>query len=78
MVLGQWEAKGFLPPSMAQTNNRAELQAVITVQEHFRSVDLRLVIITDSQYIYDGLNGAMGLLDGEQRDGLVSQGQCVM
>ena len=57
-MLGQWEAKGFLPPSMAQSNNKAKLQAVITVLEHFQSVDLRLVVVTDSQYVDDGLNGA--------------------
>ena len=32
--MGHWETKGFLHPSMAQTNNRAELQAAITVLEH--------------------------------------------
>ena len=36
VVMGQWETKGFLHPATAQTNNRAELQAVISVLEHFK------------------------------------------
>ena len=62
---------------MAQTNNRAELQAAITVLEHFKSGDLRLVVITDTFYTY--MMASTGqLLDGERRDGLVNQDQCVM
>ena len=29
VVMGQWEAKGYLPPATAQTNSRAELLAGI-------------------------------------------------
>ena len=58
MVIRVWETKGFLPPNLAQTNNRAELLAVITVLEYFLSQAVRLVVVMDSQYIYDGLRGA--------------------
>ena len=56
--LGKWGAKGYLHPSTAQTNDGAELQAVITVLDHFESVDIKLVIVLDSHYVYDGLNGS--------------------
>ena len=56
--MGKWETKGHLHPSTAQTNNRAELQAVITVLQHFKSDDIKLVVVTDSQYVYDGLKGS--------------------
>ena len=56
--MGHWETKGFLHPCTAQTNNRAELQAVITVLEHFKSLHINLVVVMDSQYVYDGLKGA--------------------
>ena len=53
-----WETSGFLHPSTAQTNNRAELQAVISVLHHLKSIDINLVVAMDSQYVYDGLRGA--------------------
>ena len=56
--MGKWETKGHLHPSAVQTNNRAELQAVITVLQHFKSDDIKLVIVTDSRYVYDGLKGS--------------------
>ena len=56
--MGHWETKHFLHPSMAQTNNRAGLQAVITVLEYFKCQDMRLAVVMDSQYVYDGLKGA--------------------
>ena len=33
--MGRWETKGFFPTTTAQTNNRADLQAVITVPPPF-------------------------------------------
>ena len=48
VVMGEWETKGFLPPNSAQTNNRAELLAVITVLEHFLLQAVRLVVVMDS------------------------------
>ena len=58
VVMGVWEAKGFLPPSTGQTNNRVELLAVITVLEHFLHQQVRLAVVMDSQYVYDGLRGS--------------------
>ena len=58
VVMGVWEAKGFLPPSTGQTNNTAELLAVITVLEHFLQQQIRLAVVMDSQYVYDGLRGS--------------------
>ena len=58
VVMGVWETKGFLPPNSAQTNNRAELLAVITVLEYFLSQAVRLVVVMGSQYVYDVLRGA--------------------
>ena len=58
VVMGAWVAWGFLPPNSAQTNNRAELLAVITVFEHFLLQTVRLVVVMDSQYVYDGLRGS--------------------
>ena len=47
VVMGHWETKGFLP-AMAQANNGAELQAVITVLSHFHSSCINLVVVMDS------------------------------
>ena len=58
VVMGIWEAKGFLPPNSGQTNNTAELLAVITVLEHFLQQQVRLAVLMDSQYAYDGLRGS--------------------
>ena len=55
--MGEWETKGFLPPNSAQTNNRAEILAVIAVLEHFLLETVRLVVVMDSQYVYDSLWG---------------------
>ena len=54
VAVGNWEAKGFLPPNWAQTNNRAEFLAVITVFEHFVLQTVCLAVVLDSQYVYDG------------------------
>ena len=56
--MGEWETKGFLPPNSTQTNNRAELLAVITVLEHFLLETVCVVVVMDSQYVYDGLRGS--------------------
>ena len=74
VVMGAWEAKGFLPPNSAQTNNSAELLAVITVLEHFLLQTVRLGVVMDSQSVYDGMRGSAFRM----RDGLVSQDQCAM
>ena len=58
VVMGECEAKGCRPPNSAQTNNRAELLAVITVLEHFFLETVRLVVVMDWQYVYDGLRGS--------------------
>ena len=58
VVMGVWEAKGFLPPNSGQTNNKAELLAVITILEHFLQQQVRLAVVMDSQYVYDGLRGS--------------------
>ena len=58
VVMGAWEAKGFLPPNSAQTNNRAERLAVIAVLEHVLLQTIRLAVVMDSQYVYDGLRGS--------------------
>ena len=58
VVMWIWEAKGFLPPNSGQTNNRAELLAVITVLEHFLEQQVRLAVVMDSHYVYDGLRGS--------------------
>ena len=58
VVMGQWETKGLTHPVTAQTNNRAEVQAIVSVLEHFKCHEIKLVIAMDSQCVYDGLNGA--------------------
>ena len=58
VVMGIWEAKGFLPPNSRQTNNRAERLAEITVLEDFLQDQVRLAVVMDSQYVYDGLRGS--------------------
>ena len=58
VVRGDWETKGFLPPNSAQTNNRVELLAVITVLEHLLLQTVPLAVVMDSQYVYDGLRGS--------------------
>ena len=49
---------GKVAPSPRPTNNRAELQAVFAVLEHFHSSPIHLVVAMDSQYAYDGLKGS--------------------
>ena len=55
--MGDWEAKGFLPSNSAQTNNRAELLAMITALDHFILQTMCLAVVMDSQYVYNGLRG---------------------
>ena len=45
--MGEWETKGGLPPNSVQTNNRAELLAVIIVLEHFFLEAVRVVVVMD-------------------------------
>ena len=57
-IPGQWDFSGFLPVDMAQSNNRAELAAVIRLLEHTQGAAGKLAIAKDSQYAYDGVTGA--------------------
>ena len=40
-----------------QTINRAEIQAVIDVANHYRDKDIRIAVAMDAAYVYDGLQG---------------------
>ena len=57
-IPGQWEFSGFLPVDMAQSNNRAELAAIIRLLEHTQGAAGKLAIATDSHYAYDGVTGS--------------------
>ena len=43
---------------MAQSNNKAELAAIIRLLEHTQGAAGKLAIATDSQYAYDGVTGS--------------------
>ena len=51
-----WEARDFVPIFEQQTNNRAELYAVLRA---ILLAEGRVVIVMDSQYVYKGLTGRM-------------------
>ena len=57
-ILGEWEDCGPLAPEMKHTINRAELMAVIVVVKQFGTLNRRIAVAMDSEYVYSGLQGA--------------------
>ena len=57
-IHGEWEKSGPLPAHSQQTNNRAEMMAVICLLEYVHGRTGKLATATDSQYVYDGVTGS--------------------
>ena len=53
---GKWEFSTYLPIREKQTNNRAELYAVIKAIDKATG---KVVIVTDSEYVYKGVNNKL-------------------
>ena len=58
VMLGEWEESWYVPCSLAQMNNRANVLAIIHTLEQMQGQIRNVVVATDSQYAYDGLTGS--------------------